>query len=54
MSNPDYPLADYFNADAVIPGVDDAEDRVEAMRDGGGEVVDEKDADGCESGACKI
>lgn len=45
---------DLFDNDADIPGVDDAEERVEVMRDGGGEVVDDKDADGCESGACKI
>lgn len=52
MSQPNNPLADYFDADMVIPGVDEAQERVEVMQAGGGEVVEASDE--CEGGGCKI
>ncbi|QYW03000.1 hypothetical protein pEaSNUABM14_00040 [Erwinia phage pEa_SNUABM_14] len=38
--------------DFDIPDLDEAEQRAEAKRDGGGEVVEASDE--CEGGACKI
>ncbi|MEG0376529.1 MAG: hypothetical protein RR672_12925 [Raoultibacter sp.] len=52
MSQPDNPLEKFFDESASIPGVDEAQDRVESMRDGGGEVVEASDE--CEGGGCKI
>lgn len=52
MSQPDGPLADYFDENMNIPGVDGVEERVESMRDGGGEIVEASDE--CEGGGCKI
>ncbi|ARW58678.1 hypothetical protein HOS33_gp038 [Erwinia phage vB_EamM_Y3] len=49
MSQPDNPLAKFFDEEASFPGLDEAQDRVDAMRDGGGEALEdgEADCDGC-------
>lgn len=52
MSQPENPLAKFFDEEAFIPGLDEAQDRVETMRDGGGEIVEASDE--CEGGGCKI